>query len=210
MFFHLKILYSRRFFTLILVSIVMILFEMLHVILRLHSAESLPLRPSRVRGAQLPPEMQLSKFIRNLTKKHPTWSEESPIASWEGVQCSSPRQIHTVRWCNMALSGVLNWDYLPDSLVLFDISSDSVTTYPNMLAGEVPFSRFPPSTEVIFLHRNCFAGQLEFFTFPRNLRSLNLARNQFTGTGSFQELPPTLDHLNISHNFGRKDLHQRI
>ena len=100
---------------------------------------SIPLKAAKVRGNLPPPEYQLAHLIENLiVERHrPSWSIDNPGCKWSGITCDEESHVIGINWNLFRLSGSLQWEFLPHTVVTLNLNS-------NKLEGKVPFTELPP------------------------------------------------------------------
>ena len=150
-------------------------------------------RPSKVRGAQLPQEYELSQFIQHIHKTKTTWNTSNPACEWEGVTCDEELNVMEVNWGFMFLSGSPSWGDLCRTVRNFSV-------WENGLTGGVSFSELPPGLSYLQLSTNAFSGELDLTHLPARLESLLLKDNKFEGNVDLTHLPSTLRKLCMSEN----------
>ena len=157
-------------------------------------------RAGRIRGAILPSEYELYRFIRNVTNRNPTWSTSLSACDWEWVTCNTAREVKRLRWGGLGLCGSILWKHTPATIELLDMGGDASGDHINFLSGEVNFRLLPPGLLALYLEFNKFTGELVASHLPSRLKSLHLASNYFHGFINFYELPSSLFVLDVSKN----------
>ena len=66
----------------------------------------------RVRGANLPQEYELARFVQNISNLDPSWNTSTHACDWKGVNCDAELHVSKIMWMFMGLSGSLEWNYL--------------------------------------------------------------------------------------------------
>ena len=164
-------------------------------------------RPSKVRGAVLPQEYTLSRFVSNLASLEESWTEATPACEWRYVLCNAEKQVTSLGWDNKLfedetdeggsefpiLDGPLLWEYIPHTLILF-------TAYVQDLSGPVPLSVLPNCLTKFNIRTNECSGQLDLIHLPSALEILDLRNNQFEGTIDLTRLPAHLKCLYLGGN----------
>ena len=129
-------------------------------------------RKGRVRGANLPQEYELSRFIQNIANPHPSWNTSTPACDWSNVYCDVELHVKKIYWRRMKLAGLLQWNYLCRTTREF-------TTVQNDLSGGVPLDTLPsPMTEFV-VNANAFSGELDLSHLPNDMDTLTSERQQF-------------------------------
>ena len=108
-------------------------------------------KKGRVRSFALPSETQLSRFLRNITKVHASWTEVNEACSWHRVKCHQHGFVRRLHWSGRDLRGSLYWRSLPHTV------------------------------SVLFLHENLLTGEIMLGDLPHELYKIDVARNKFLG-----------------------------
>ena len=168
---------------------------MINSLLRILSADtpSKPATRAKIRGAVLPVEYDLERFISNVTNPSSTWTVANHAFKWDGVRKNRDEVVGEIVWQGRSLSGTLCWEYMPSTLTFFDIQD-------NRMAGEVTFSVLPHTLKTLTLSRNCFTGHLDMASVPRTLSALFLVSNRFHGEVRTRQIYPELAYFYISDN----------
>mmetsp|Transcript_22827 Transcript_22827/g.31320 ORF Transcript_22827/g.31320 Transcript_22827/m.31320 type:complete len:197 (+) Transcript_22827:53-643(+) len=150
-------------------------------------------RPSKVRGAALPQEYELSVLIQEIEITSPTWSTATSACEWDGVQCDSLSKVTDLIWHRRRLAGKLKWDYLPRTL-------ETIYVQENELSGGVNLCGLPFGILLLHAAKNRFSGQLDFSSLPPNIKRLYLNDNLFSGEIKFDSLPKDMIMLYLQDN----------
>ena len=150
-------------------------------------------RPAKVRGVAWPQEYDLGLLIKNITRTHPLWSEETPACDWDSVQCDKNGNIDALLWHFKQLHGTVNWRYLPVTLAVLRLGINS-------LEGEVLWDSFPQKLHTISLSGNFFTGQPNLSMLPNSLKVLHMSANRFSGVVGLSNLPPHMNTLFMVDN----------
>ena len=158
---------------------------------------------SKVRGAILPQEYTLSRFVSNLTEKDASWSDRIPACDWKHVECDSHGQVVSLEWENhtsdltdadyLSLGGQLLWEHIPQTLVSFHGASQ-------YFMGPVALSLLPPLLRTFIISYNAFNGELDLTHLPCKIQVIWLNGNQFTGKIDLTSLPASIQTMNLSYN----------
>ena len=149
----------------------------------------------KLRGANLPVEYELARFIEDASKKDSSWSTSVPACKWKGVVCVEGI-VSTMDWGDRKMEGELNWDYIPSSLTYLRLAF-------NELSGDIPFNGIPRQMTVLNVTANRFSGPLLLKDLPDTMKNLFLSYNRFSGIVDPSEFPKSLWLLYVSDN---KDL----
>ena len=173
-------------------------------------------RPGKVRGANLPQEYELTRFVQNIENPHPSWNASTPACDWEHVTCDEELHVIWINWNGMNMKGSLQWNYLchtvlefrawlnqlrgnvllgalPSQIVRFDLST-------NGFSGELDWSHLPGEMIDLFFSDNKFKGCVDFKHLPLSLKVLQVQYNQFSGDLDLTRLPRLMTHVNLSQN----------
>ena len=179
---------------------------------------SIPLKAAKVRGNLPPPEYQLAHLIENLiVERHrPSWSIDNPGCKWSGITCDEEGHVIGIKWYRFRLSGSLQWEFLPHTVVTLNLNSNEMkskvpfTELPpklfntcmdnNFFRGKADFTALPDTMAYMVLSNNNFSGEICLTKLPQNLSSLNLINNQFSGPLDLTNLPSSLSSLFLSNN----------
>ena len=124
-------------------------------------------RTGKVRGAKLPLEYDLVRFVADIKGPHSSWKASTPACEWKSVICDEDSRVENIDLSFMYLSGSLQWSYLPRTVLSFAASD-------NHLTGTVPFDLLPPELTDLCLLQNAFSGELDFTHLPDTLKEINL------------------------------------
>ena len=156
---------------------------------------SIPLKAAKVRGNLPPPEYQLAHLTENLiVERHrPSWSIDNPGCKWSGITCDEEGHVIGIKWYLFRLSGDLQWEFLPHTVVTLNLNS-------NKLVGKVPFTELPPKLTTLCMDGNFFYGQADFTALPDTVGYVVLSDNNFSGEICLTKLPQTLYFFNLARN----------
>ena len=184
------------------------------------------LRRGKVTSLLIPQEDLLERLISDLNGKDKTWRTTkkgmfgrvksiSPC-TWKNVICNEGGEVTSLNWSAMALSGLLQWDNLPRTLLTCDVSRNRISgnvqldrlnppitvldTGMNFLGGGVELTNLPDSITRLSLNTNVFGGSINLYHLPQGLERLMLHRNSFDNCPDLSCLPSTLQVLNLSDN----------
>ena len=115
-------------------------------------------RPSKVRGANLPQEYELVRFVENISNWDPSWTSSTPACDWTGVSCYNS-QVRYIRWSYRKLGGSLQWKYLCDTTREF-------RAWRNELTGSVPLDVLPSEMKAIDISSNGLSGKMNLSHLP--------------------------------------------
>jgi len=150
--------------------------------------------PAKISSILFPPEHELSRLLKDAENLHVSWTTNTSLEHWHGIDCDKERNIKRIHWPGLGLRGVLHWEHLPTHLWYFNIAD-------NNLFGEVPFDCLPATLESLYLYMNQFYGSsLKLSSLPQDLEELSLAANCFEGLVDFDLLPISLRLLHLQHN----------
>jgi len=149
--------------------------------------------PSKVRGANLPPEYELMQLIKELDVVPPDWNTLTPVCQWKGVHCDLEKRVTGIHMPSQSFSGALNWEMLPRSLKFLNVRL-------NRLTGGLPLLTLPPLLIQLDTDSNCLRGKVELQDLPVNSRKVILDDNQFVGDINLSCLPKELERLSIAEN----------
>ena len=144
--------------------------------------------PSKVRGANLPQEYELARFIENITNPHATWTSSTPACEWQNVFCQDDTYVVVLEWDCLRLSGSVQWMWLPKTVLSCDFSG-------NNLSGTIPFEVLPQGLASLNVGSNKFFGVLDLSHIVSELDKLYLGDNKFQGCVDLTHLPETLHEL---------------
>ena len=171
----------------------------------------------KVRGAQLPQEYELSRFVENITipfhrhepprrrgGKPSSWNTDTPACEWEGIACEHGERVTLMDWSpygRMAGQGMLGipmtgspaWDYLPRTL-------ENCYLYENRLSGEVKLDSLPSSLRIFQLGGNAFTGGVDLCNLPQNMQELWVQENDLSGEVDLSQFPANFVSLDLSDN----------
>ena len=150
-------------------------------------------RIGRVRGAELPQEYELMRFVAHVKQLDATWNSSTPACEWKDMTCEDGVHVTHIRWSYSNLSGSFNWDSLPRTLISFSV-------WTNKLEGSVHLDGLPPSLTHLHLPNNAFTGSLDLQSLPSMLIELFLGENEFVGSVDLDRLPMTLVKLSLWQN----------
>ena len=164
-------------------------------------------KSSRVRGALLPQEYDLSRALRNVPNLRTTWTTDNSACKWMGVKCDADLQVIEIKWSYMGLEGTVSWRDFPRTLRVL-IMGQSAAWYRNRLTGSLSSPDLPPLLAMFNIEFNNFSGEIALEYLPANLLSFEVAQNSFEGTASIHALPLTLIKLDLDKNLfsGRLNL----
>ena len=158
--------------------------------------------PGRIRGAALPQEYDLARFVENLEGLHPTWRTNVTACEWAGVTCNEMDEVKTIKWGSTSgyfslvhgeIRGSVAWKYLPVTLTSLNIDGDK-------LRGEVVPKLIPTKLKTLSFSHNQFFGVLEMHFLPSSLEELYADHNELTGNINLTDLPPNLEELWLEEN----------
>ena len=150
--------------------------------------------PGRIRGATLPQEYDLARFVENMEGLHPTWCTNVTACEWAGVTCNDMGEVTAINWTTTyALSGSVLWKYLPLTLMALHLRNSEVT-------GNVELDCLPKQLKTLALSDNRFFGQVDTQMLPRMLETAYFDHNEFTGHVNLSTLPPNLVELWLESN----------
>ena len=149
--------------------------------------------PARMRGAILPHEFDLLRFLADVQHDEPTWNMNTAACSWNGVMCNMKGEIKTLIWNAKLLTGILHWRHLPDSV-------EEVAVGQNSLVGGLPLEDIRSNFKTLHTYENKMNESLTFSLFSRRMEYINIARNRHTDGADLSVLPQTLTQLDISFN----------
>ena len=156
--------------------------------------------PGRIRGAALPQEYDLARFVENMEGLHPTWCTNVTACEWAGVKCNDKGEVTALDWTNPdhvprehGARGSVAWKYLPLTLIELNLDNGDLT-------GEVEFRCLPQSLKICDLSSNCFFGKFDSRFLPPLIEHLYLNNNKFTGHINFTNLPPNLTVMWLEGN----------
>ena len=147
----------------------------------------------KVRGASLPTEYELVRFVQDVENTQESWNTHTPACEWKYVKCNDAGEVTALSWDYMYIKGSLHWAYLPQSLMLLDLSV-------NLLLGKVETHFMPNNLDDINLEENFFEGGLDLQHLPQQLKELCVRSNELVGNISFAFLPANIEVLILSHN----------
>ena len=150
-------------------------------------------RPGKVSGVPLPLEYDLARFVKNVEQDQDTWSTDTPACEWGGIDCDLELNVMGIYWYNGYLSGELDWNYLPRTVV-------ELKLWGNQLEGNVPFECLPSSLENLGISDNKFTGTPNFLSLPPSIKYLSIAGNDFSGWVDFSVLPSSLRDIYLDRN----------
>ena len=160
-------------------------------------------RPSKVRGLNVPQEMDLERLISGLHTRHESWSSEIPACKWDGIKCNSDEKVTEIQWNSRTLNGIMNFVYIPSSTTSFDIEE-------NRISGEAILSDLFPLVKLtdLFLGGNLFTGNPDLTKLPKFLTAAWMEGNKLSGEICLTQLPVGLLYLDVSDNLltGKLDL----
>jgi len=172
-----------------------------------------PSRPSKVRNAVLPQEYNMFRLLSNASFAEESWTEKTPACVWKHVECNDEGEVTKIQWRKyesaygdkeerVSLQGSLRWNFLPDTLISFDVSLQEV------LEGHVDLAVLPAGLKKFDIRTNQFSGGLDLTHLPSTLEDLSLGSNRFEGEIDLTRLPDTLKRLDLGHNSlrGKPDL----
>ena len=96
-------------------------------------------RGAKVRGAVLSAEIELTRFISNITNTHVSWSENIDGCTWNGVKCDSDLRVTTLDWNSLALVGTFLYRHMPSTTKSFVAWG---------ITGEIPLQELPPGIDI--------------------------------------------------------------
>ena len=149
-------------------------------------------RLGRVRTASLPQEYALARFLQDIENTHPSWTTDTPICQWSGVECNGPT-LTRVLWGDRNLRGNPEWELIPKMLVEVYLSY-------NQLSGSLQFEALPRGLKAFGVADNHFFGTLRWEEIPLEMRKLYLSSNNFSGTLEIGLVPRILCLLDVSNN----------
>ena len=163
--------------------------------LKFKAAENLPLRPSKVKNTELPPEFRLARLVANVWNPHPSWNVTTPAYRWYRVDVG--QEIRRIDSSNIIplLRGSLVLSALPRSVEYFSVVEGD-------LSGDLVFETLPEKLSHLDLSCNRFknSSPLRFDSLPSVVRYLNLNSNHLIGPLELECLPEELEHLLLSKN----------
>ena len=157
-------------------------------------------RAAKVRGAQLPSQYLLVRFVSNITGQDITWNSDADACTWKGVHCNGDFEVKYVLWPDFNLHGTPCWKYLPSTTRTVDLSNVMVHDTMNILEGSVPLYELPHAMEILVLRKNKFSNELDLSHMPRTMLTLDVLSNCLEGSAELEQLPGTMSFLNLSRN----------
>ena len=116
------------------------------------------------------------------------------ISKWKGVKCNSTGDPIRVVWIQF-LSGTIALDFLPQSLLYFDVCSCK------LLHGTLCTSTLPPRLKLLRLHYTAMHGLIDWRNLPTTyFSSMDIGMGNFSGSVDLTALPPKLSKLVLSQN----------
>ena len=115
------------------------------------------------------------------------------LDDWYGLTLDADHHVIRIKWVFRYFKGTLALDYMPSSLIDFDI------TY-SVFAGTVTTSKLPEKLNTFLIANNEFYGSIDFCSFPDTLTTIKINNNDFRGGADLTRLPPGLQELRISNN----------
>ena len=182
-----------------------------------HALPSTRVFGSKVRGAILAPEIELSLFIENLSfgkEVHdPTqismipqgpissWGRETPACEWSAVICRNGT-VTELRWNGLRLGGSPSWGHLPLGLEVLQLGADNThfSQHTNQLEGPVIIESLPSTLRSIDLSSNLLSGIFSLSGLPRRIEFLDISNNCFEGKLELQSLPFMIQVCDLSKN----------
>ena len=170
----------------------------------LGAADTSTSRAGKVRGQYLPPEVELSRFVRFVQNPHPTWKANKSIKEWVGVQTTDAG--FEILWGGFELRGRVDWSHLPLSTVKLYIGKGirRGKLRDNRLQDMIDFSVLPHELKEFSVEsdlRGDFFGALDFTRLPPKLYGLNIEHNRFDGIIDLTQLPPNIEYAWLAYNF---------
>ena len=187
--------------------------------------QNLP-RPAKVKGAVLPQEYNLARFVANISNPGVTWTTNIRACDWKGVECNTDEQVEYFGLNPFDLfgaeeednySGTFAWIYMPDTIKSFFMASQAgitgtlpVADLPTSLTsfaltmcnmfGPVDLTVLPPNMHRLNLKDNQFSGALDLMSLPARMGVLLLEGNRFEGSVNLSRLPVTMKHIHLRGN----------
>ena len=152
-------------------------------------------RPAKVRGANLPQEMDLERLIGGLHTRHETWNSDVSACEWKGVECDADEKVMEIHWNGWELRGSLKLVHLPSSVTYFDIENNS-------LSGKLDLCFFSPleKLKAFYLGINTFTGNPDLTVLPKRMTSAWMEANKLSGDLCLTQLPINMKYLDVSNN----------
>ena len=70
-----------------------------------------PRLPSKVRGAELPQEYDLARFIGHTQNTDPSWTTSTLACNWRDVECDDGMHVTDLNWKRPGeIAGTLQWN----------------------------------------------------------------------------------------------------
>ena len=187
------------------------------------SAADAGCRPSKVRGAILPQEYTLLRFLSKANFSDTSWSTQTPACDWTGITCNADQAVIHIDWSFDLFAtdppdvhGELLWQHMPRTVMHFearyqllsgpvelpdlppDLQEFDINN--NKCDGSLEFTSLPRRIEILVLRNNMFFGTIDLTSLPVAIRTIDLSRNQLCGELNFIKLPASLQRLNLSDN----------
>mmetsp|Transcript_44265 Transcript_44265/g.62148 ORF Transcript_44265/g.62148 Transcript_44265/m.62148 type:complete len:266 (+) Transcript_44265:40-837(+) len=172
-------------------------------------------RRGRVSQANLPLEVELEMFLRNIDGKSPSWKADIPIAYWDNVFHDDDGALY-LDFENKELQGTIDLRYLPKrvavlrmfqnllngtlALSLLHDDLQSLHLSANEFSGAVDLSQLPAYMHTMELNKNLLVGKIDLSSLPASLKTLNLSSNALSGELDLTLLHPPLTYLDLARN----------
>mmetsp|Transcript_22207 Transcript_22207/g.30544 ORF Transcript_22207/g.30544 Transcript_22207/m.30544 type:complete len:247 (-) Transcript_22207:154-894(-) len=148
---------------------------------------------AKVRGAIIPAEYAMEKFLQTIQHTQPAWSTNTPICEWPGILCDTKLQVESIKWTSQDLSGTVRCSMVPSTVEKLNLSN-------NLLTGSLHLADLPYCLQQFHAHHNDFEGNLELADLPPHMERLMLSSNRFSGSIDLRHLPNLLQSLWIDRN----------
>ena len=178
--------------------------------------------PSKVRGACLPQEYELSRFITDIRNPDISWNTLIHACKWEGVTCDEKFIVVNIKWdkqmysSRKKLEGSPRWQYLLRTVLKFTVAHGQLTgevpldtlppdltdfnAFSNEFTGEVNLCHLPYTLGQLLLFSNWFHGNVDLTCLSKNLYGLLLHENNLSGEINLTSLPASMLVINLSRN----------
>ena len=150
----------------------------------------------RLEYSTMPQQALMELVVRDLPDRDAFEDENDhfyDINEWEGVICDDKMHVTAIRWASRMFNGVLDLQWLPRTLIVFDVTS-------NAFCGSVESRLLPQALNHFILTDNGFMGSIDLTRLPRSILCFILTDNVFSGTLNFSRLPSSLISLDVSRN----------
>ena len=99
----------------------------------------------------------------------------------------------TIRTHEFGPGGTLNFDFVPESVTLIDITN-------SRYSGTVSTGRLPPGLLVLRINGNKFHGEFDTKALPKEIQIIVIANNAFHGSLAMDSLPNSVEEFYASLN----------